>query len=162
MKRALVVYFSRTGYTRKIAEEIADRCGADIEAVREARGRSGIFGYLRSAREALKKRTVDILPSTKKPGDYDLVILGTPVWASNLSSPIRSYIAAERGRFPRVAFFCTLGGSGASKVLGDMGTLCGRKPIAALALTDAEIKKGRYTEKLGGFLESITLPKAAA
>jgi flavodoxin len=47
MSRVLVVYFSRTGYTKTVAEGVATRCGADVEAVRERRGRRGfsaIFG----------------------------------------------------------------------------------------------------------------------
>lgn len=162
MRKVLVVYFSRSGYTRKIGEEIAARCDADIEPIRDVRSRSGIFGYFRSAREALKKRVIDIQPPTKNPSDYELIILGTPVWASNVSSPIRSYIDAQRERFAQVALFCTLGGSGASKVLADMGALCGKKPVATIAVTDAEIKKKRYAQELDRFMESVALPKAAA
>lgn len=162
MRKVLVVYFSRTGYTRKVAEEIAARCDADIESIRDVRSRSGIFGYFRSAREALKKRVTDIQSPTKNPSDYELIILGTPVWASNVSSPMRSYINAQRERFPQVALFCTLGGSGANKVLGDMSALCGKRPVGTIAVTDAQIKKESYAQELDSFMESVALPKAAA
>jgi flavodoxin len=161
MQRTLVVYFSRTGYTRKIAEEIAGRCGADVEAIEDVRARAGIFGYLRSAREAYKKRLIELRPAAKNPSDYDLVILGTPVWASNVSSPMRAYLTAHRGELKRVAAFCTQGGSGAEKVLSDMAELCGRKPVASLALNDGEIKRRGHTEKLDQFLGTLALPKAA-
>lgn len=162
MRRVLVVYFSRSGYTRKIAEEIASRCDADIEPIRDIRSRSGIFGYFRSAREAFKKRVIDIRPPTKNPSDYELIVLGTPVWAGNVSSPMRSYINAQRERFGQVAFFCTLGGSGASRVLGDMSALCVKRPVGTIAVTDAEIKKKSYAQKLDRFIESVALPRAAA
>lgn len=161
MQRVLVVYFSRTGYTRKIAEEIAAACGADIERIQDLGDRSGIWGYLRSGREALKKRLIDIQPPTKRPSDYDLVVLGTPVWASNICSPVRAYIAAHKENFKQVTFFCTQGGSGAKKVLHDMAELCAQRPVATVALNDDEIKKGSHAEKLNQFHGFVALPKAA-
>jgi flavodoxin len=161
MPRTLVVHFSRTGYTRKIAEEIAGRCGTDLDAIEDVRARAGIFGYLRSAREAYTKRPIEIRPAAKNPSDYDLVILGTPVWVSNVSSPMRAYLTAHGGGLKQVAVFCTQGGSGAEKVLSDMAELCGRKPVASLALNDGEIKRRSHAAKLDGFLAALALPKAA-
>jgi flavodoxin len=161
MGKILVVYFSRTGYTKKVAEQIAARCGADLEAIEEVRDRSGIFGYLRSAREAYKKRPSEIRPATRNPSEYDLVIAGTPVWASNVSSPVRAYLVAQRGQLKQVAAFCTQGGSGAEKVLADMAELLGRQPVASVSLNDGEIKRDRYAEKLTRFIETLGLRKAA-
>ena len=42
----------------------------------------------------------------------DLIILGTPVWAHNMCSPMRSYITAQKERFRAIAVLCTQGGSG--------------------------------------------------
>ena len=161
MQKTLVVYFSRTGYTHKVAEQIAARCGADLERLQDARPRAGVWGYLRSAREALKKTLIEIRPVTKVPADYELVVLGTPVWAGNLCSPARAYLAAHRGQFRQVAFFCTQGGSGAEKVFCDMAELCAKQPVGTLALKDSEIKTGRYSNKLDQFLAAVSVPKAA-
>ena len=160
MQRVLVVYFSRTGYTRKIAEEITAACRADIERIQDLGDRSWIWGYLRSGREALKKRLIDIQPPTKRPSDYDLVVLGTPVWTSNICSPVRAYAAANKENFKQVAFFCTQG-SGARKVLHDIAELCGQRPVATVALNGDEIETGRHAEKLNQVLGFIVLPKAA-
>jgi flavodoxin len=157
--RVLVVFFSRSGYTRKIAEEIAARCGADLEAIEDVRTRAGLFGYLRSGREAYKKLPVEIRAPVRNPSDYDLVILGTPVWAGNVSSPMRAYLTAHGGELKRVAVFCTQGGSGAEKVINDMGGLCGRKPVTSLAINDREIKRNNYAESLECFFETLGLPE---
>jgi hypothetical protein len=42
-----------------------------------------------------------------------------------------------------------------------MAELCGRKPVASLALNDGEIKRRGHTEKLDQFLGTLALPKAA-
>lgn len=159
--KTLIVYFSRTGYTRKIAEEIARGTGAEVEAIRDVRSRSGIFGYLRSAREAYKKRVVEIRAPTNDPADYDLVILGTPVWASNVSSPMRAYLSHREGALKRAALFCTEGGRGAEKVLRDLSELCGQQPVASLILKDREIKTGTDAAKVAEFVEAIRASEAA-
>ncbi len=58
-------------------------------------------------REALKESEPPIHSPSKDPSEYDLVILGTPVWAGKMSSPLRSYIKTTAGKFKTVAFFCT-------------------------------------------------------
>jgi flavodoxin len=155
MGGVLTVYCSRTGFTRKVAEEICARCGGELEPIEDVRSRSGIFGYVRSAREALRKTTIDIRPGRLRPSDFDLVILGTPVWAGHMSSPMRAYVAAHKGEFKQVALFCTLGGSGAANVLAEMAALCERKPVATLAVTDADITRGRYGSALADFAAAV-------
>lgn len=158
MSGTLVVYFSRTGRTERIALEIAAASGADIERIEERRGRSGLLGYLRSGREAYRKQLVEIEPPSKRPSDYDLVVLGTPVWAGNVCSPVRAYVAAFKGTFKRVALFCTEGGSGAPRVFGDLAELCGLSAIATLVILEKEIKANSYNDKLAQFIESISRP----
>jgi flavodoxin len=159
--KTLVVYFSRTGHTRQIAQAIAGQLSADIECIPDVGTRSGIWGYIRSLREAMQQRVINIGARSKNPSDYDLIILGTPVWAHNMCSPLRSYIKAHKERFREVAVLCTQGGSGAGKVVGDISKLCGRTPVGTLILNEREIKKGQFTAKLEGFIKSVTLAQAA-
>jgi len=71
----------------------------------------------------------------KDPSIYDLIIVGTPVWAWSVSSPVRAYLLANKPRLPSVAFFCTLGGAGADRAFGQMQELAGKRPIGCLSLT---------------------------
>jgi flavodoxin len=161
MKRTLVVYFSRTGYTQRVAEFIADAAGADCERIRERSARAGVLGYLRSAREALRKSVVEIEPASANPRDYALVVLGTPVWAGNMSSPIRTYIAEHKLDFARVALFCTQGGSGGEKVLRAIADLCGRSPVATVCFNDSEIDRDLHSAKVRAFTAAFAERKAA-
>jgi flavodoxin len=155
MGKTLVVYYSRTGYTRRVAQEIAQRCGADIEAIEEDRSRAGIFGYLRSAREGYKKSLVNVRPADKDPANYDLIILGTPVWAGHVASPVRAYVEAHKRWLTSFAVFCTQGGSGGERVVAEVAALVGREPAAALVLSDAEITHSADTEKLERFAGAL-------
>ncbi|HUO67740.1 MAG TPA: flavodoxin [Gammaproteobacteria bacterium] len=161
MKRTLVVYFSRTGYTQRVAERIALAVDADCEPIRERSPRTGVLGYWRSAREALRKSAVEIAPASANPRDYALVVLGTPVWAGNMSSPIRAYIAQHKLDFARVALFCTQGGSGGEKVLRTMADLCGTSPVATICFNDSEIDRDLHFVKLQSFTAALSERRAA-
>jgi len=161
MSRILVVYFSRDGHTRAIAREIAKGCGAETEAITERSDRAGLWGYLRSALEALLG-IAPTLASTKSGVQRgDVVVIGTPIWFWNMSSPVRSYILAHRGRCSRVAFFCTCGGSGAAKVFRDMQTLCGHAPLATLALTEAQCAARAHKVEIAAFVRALERRRAA-
>lgn len=161
MKDKLVVYFSRDGYTRRMAEHIAGALDADCEPIRERHSRKGIFGYWRSAREALRGSAVEIQPLERNPRDYQLVVIGTPVWAGNISSPVRAFVEKYRNDLPRVALFCTQGGSGATKVLRRLASLCGSTPRATTFFNDSEIDRAQFAGKLEKFTAALTAPPPA-
>ena len=153
--KTLVVYFSRSGVTKALAEQIARGCAADIEPVKDLTVRDGLFGYLKSLLQAAWHREALIGSSEYSPGDYELIVLGTPIWCWNMSSPIRSYIKRYQGQFRRVALFCTYGGAGQEKVLADMQALCVVVPIATLAVTTETMREGLVQQKVTDFARVI-------
>jgi flavodoxin len=153
--KALVIYYSRTGGTRRLAEALAKAAQADIEPIVDKTNRLGIFGYLRSVAEALQKRNALIDPMKTDPSSYDLVIIGTPVWAWSVSSPVRSYLAAYKGRLPDVAFFCTMGGRGGERAFAEMQAIVGKAPRASCAVTAREVATGAYGARIAQFLEQM-------
>lgn len=161
MSKILVVYFSRTGCTETVARRVAERCGAQIEAIREPCGRLGFLAYMRSAREALTGKPARIRPLVHDPKRYDVVLFGTPVWAGHVSSPVRACLDEHKASLRRVAFFCTQAGSGAEKVLEEMAGICGKQPESTLAVNDSEIRHDRFGPKLEHFIQAFELPAAA-
>ena len=153
--KILVVYYSLTGHTKGIAEAIADECGADIEQIKDIKRREGAFVMFWSGREALLKRPGLIQPSEIEPAQYDLVILGTPVWAWALSSPMRAYITQHSSSLTWVAFFCTEGGSGGKRAFRQMSDLIGKQPVATLEITETDLKTGADGDKLTPFTKAI-------
>lgn len=138
--RILVVFYSRTGHTRKLGERIAKILKADKEEIIDSDNREGLFGWLRGGKDAYKRKLAKI--SYKKDcSNYDLVIIGTPVWAGTMTPAVRTYIQENKEKFRKIAFFCTFGGSEA-KTFGEMQDL-GSKPIAVLGLKsrDSENKE---------------------
>lgn len=137
--RILVVYYSRSGHTKQLAEDIAQAVGGDLEAIMDPIDRSGLVGYLRSGYQAFRQRTVDIGSAIHVPSAYDLVAIGTPVWNMSVSPPVRSYLARERGGLPAVAFFGTCGGRGGERTFAQMASVCGKAPATTLMVREAEL-----------------------
>ena len=143
--KVLVIFYSRTGTTRKVAEAIGARCGAEIEQIRDARSRRGLLrGWWRSIREVRRCSETQILPTKKQAKDYDLVVLGTPVWASSMSSPLRTWINRHRSALRQVAVFVTQNGRGGDKAIAQITELCGVAPVARLILNAKDLASNHY------------------
>jgi len=153
--KTLIVYYSRTGTTKKIAELIREKLSADIEEIEDTINRQGIVGYFRSGRDAMRKNFTKLEVFEKNLNDYDLVIIGTPIWGWNMSVPVRTFVTEQKNNLKNVAFFCTMGGSGSVKAFEEMWEIIGKEPKATLALTNKEIINNNFQEKINFFLEGI-------
>lgn len=154
MTKTLVVYHSRTGYTRRAAKALADKLDADLEEVKIVQPLSGPLGYAMCAIEAVTGLAPALRPSRMDPAAYDLVVVGTPVWFWSLSSPMRSWLEKNPLKDGRFAFFCTMGSSGATCVFATMKQLAGGEPIATLALTDSD-SDAAMQAKLESFVRAL-------
>ena len=154
MTRILIVYYSRSGYTRRVARMLARRLGAEVDEIKIVQPVRGPLGYALFAIEALAEITPSVQPALKAPKDYDCIVVGTPVWFWSLSSPVRAWLAQNRIRGARFAFFCTMGGSGSGRVFAAMAKIAKAKPIATLALTDDELD-AHDTAKLDAFVTVV-------
>lgn len=140
--KPLVVFYSRTGTTKKIGEALANLLRCDSEELIDTKKRAGLIGFLRSGRDATTNKLTVLKPLIHDPESYDLVALGTPVWSGMMSSPIRTYITVNKSKFTRVAFFCTQGGTENERLFSDMEALCGQKPVSVLSACCGRKKRG--------------------
>ncbi len=153
--KALVIYYSRTGATRKIAEVMREKLQCDSEEISTTDSRTGLFGYIKCGFEAVFKKTPKIKAIKTDPGVYTIVIIGTPVWASTMSSPIRAYLAQNKGSLKKVAFFCTHSSPGSGNTFKDMGILCEKEPLVLLDLKTGEVAKNDYAGGIDKFVYEI-------
>ncbi len=106
--KSLVVYYSRTGNAKFVAETIAAEMGSDIEEIVDLKNRQGKLGWMSAGRDATGGKDTKIAPTTKAPADYDLVIVGTPIWAWRPSAAIRTYMGKTDLSGKKVALFFTM------------------------------------------------------
>lgn len=160
MPKTLVAFHSRGGSTRRIAEEIADACGADLEEIVAARPTAGLAALLRDSLGAISGASPPIEPSRLRPLDYDLLVVASPVWCRRVATPVRTYLRAHAGSLPPVGFVCTSRWPGTGHAFEDMARLCRAAPRATLAVSARDIAWRQYAVRLDAFLRAMHTPSA--
>lgn len=148
--KILVVSYSRTGTTAKLGEKIAQKLAAKVDVVMDKTDRNGIKGWLGGGKDAFFKKPTEV-KFEKNPKEYDLIIIGTPVWVGTMTPAIRKYILENE--FAKVAFFATFAGN-ISKTFREMEKLC-KKPIAVLGVKDKELESELVFEQIEDFCVTI-------
>lgn len=153
--KALVVYYSRTGNTKSIAEEVAAALGAEVEELKDRKNRHGPIGYMKSGWDAVRKTKADLEPTAHDPADYEPVILGGAIWAGSICSPTRTYALGHKDGFKKVAFLCTAGDTRfAQKGCNALGEVTGKAPVTTLALGEKDIA-GDHAQAVADFVASL-------
>ncbi len=133
--KTLVVYYSLKGHTKKAAELIAAPLSAELEEIREIRSRKGLWGFLRSGREAATGFAAPVLPAEHRAEEYDLVVVATPVWAGRPSSPVNGFLAQHGKNIARLGVVLTHADkkNEYDAAAERIGAACGKKPLAVLS-----------------------------
>ena len=113
-QKQLVLYYSETGTTKAVAEELQKQLGADIEAVEAVEPYSGNFQQTieRSGRERESGQSPAIKPLTKNIADYDVIFLGYPIWFGTYAMPIVTLVKEQDFAGKTIVPFCTFGSGG--------------------------------------------------
>ena len=144
--KILVVYFTRTGNTKFVAEKIANHLGADICEVVDKKSRKGKIGFIKSGYESIRKKLTEI-EVTKRVDDYNIVIIGSPVWAKGITPAIRTFIHQNDLSNKQIACFVTLKGDNPKKPLEKMKEAISPNISAAeLGITN-DVKNRKEAEK---------------
>lgn len=153
--RSLVVYYSRTGNTRLVAEKIAQDLDADIEEIIDKKDRGGIIGFIKGGLDAGRKKDTEIEEPENDPADYDLVVVGTPVWAATVCPAIRTWLQRYGKTLKDVGFFLTTGGSGVEKTFNQMAQVGKTTPHETVAITVSEINKDAWKSPTDEFVDEL-------
>ena len=121
--KILVIYYSRSGNTKFVAEEIANNLNADIKELVDKKKRQGIWGYLWAGHDALLKKKTDIEELNLDLAQYQLIFLGSPNWAANVPPAIRTFLDRADLKNKKLALFCTQDSMGAERVFNNLRLL---------------------------------------
>ena len=122
MKTTLVVYYSRTGTTRMVAESLATLLEADIEEIRETATRRGMMGFLGGCKDSMLDKPAELTSSHSTEG-RSVIVLGMPVWAACPPPAVRAYLGMVDLAGKTVCGFCTHRGGGAAKMLARLADI---------------------------------------
>ncbi len=149
----LIVYYSRTGNTKALVAVIARRIGAEVERIADKRSREGALGYYKCSLDQTFNLSPPLKPMRTDPSQYDIVLVGGPIWGSTCCTPIRTFLKGVEGTLAKVAFFCTMREGNEVMTFLDMQTHCGTEPFATLAVTEDEIGEVGMSEDVAAFAE---------
>ncbi len=112
--KTLVLYYSQTGTTQSVAEEISRLLGADIAQINVEEPYSGT--YQQTIERCIKERE-DSVKQKLAPIDaditaYDTVFIGYPVWFGTYAPPIDALVEVADFKGKTIVPFCTFGSGG--------------------------------------------------
>ena len=155
---SFLVYYSMHGNVRYVSEKVAKELGADlIELVPvKAYPDKGAMQFIWGGSAVTFKKKPELEPYTFNASDYDLVIIGTPVWESNFTPPLRTFFENNDLTGKKIAVIATSAGGDSSKCLEAVKAAAKADSLAAvLSLTDPKDKPSDENEKqIAAFIET--------
>ena len=143
MKNTIVIFYSRTGASRLVAEALAQKLGCrTAEVFYPGRGK---VGYWEAFKQAMFKRSCDFECDIKA---RDLsgsgrVIFVFPIWVFTLCAPIRNFMRMHKTHIGNYELIATAGGSGLRTCVKASAEILGAAPQHSVMLRDADIRAGK-------------------
>lgn len=148
----IVLYYSRTGTTKEVAEYLSKQLNCKTLEIVDLKPRKGPLAYIFGGYEGMKRKLTNIAKINENVLEYDLVIIGTPVWGSNMTPAIRTFLT--QNPLQKVAFFATAGGEKPGLTFYEMEKLSAT-PKATLFLRTKEVKQGKYKDIADAFIKKL-------
>lgn len=152
--KALVAYFSAEGTTKKIAQTIAERAGADLFEIKPQRpyiksDLNWMNPLARCNREKVGKKDVPVVGGVEDFASYDTVLLGFPIWYGSAPNVVNTFCKAYDWSGKRVLLFATSGGSGMGKTAERLAPYIAGAEVVAEELVRGPAEIGELLESLG-------------
>ena len=129
MSKNLVVYYSLEGNTEYVAEKIKEKLGADLLKLvpKKAYHDKGFAKFFWGGKSAVMAEKPELERISMDISRYERIIFGFPVWASNFTPPLRTFIEdnAEKLKGKRIAAFACQSGAGAEKAFAKLSRCIG-------------------------------------
>lgn len=111
--KSAVIYYSRGGATKGVAEKLSRAFGAELYAVEPEKAYGGyLSAVLRNGGELLQKRSPKVITPAADCSGYDVVFVGFPVWYGTMPNFMQEYVKACGIHSKRVIPFATAGANG--------------------------------------------------
>lgn len=156
----LIIYFSYTGNTRSIAEQIHDVVGGTLFEIQPAEPYSSDYDTCeaQAKRETREGYRPVLATECDDFESYDMIFVGSPNWFNTIAPPVATFLAEHNWDGKTIVPFCTNGGGGLGQVKADIGKLCeGGKILNCLELYE---NGGRgANDKISKWLSDVDLSK---
>ena len=159
-KKILVVYFSHTGNTREIANQIHKKVGGDIFEIQSVKPYPDDYDtVVKQAREELDSGYKPALKAKVENIDsYDVIFIGYPNWWGTFPAPVKTFLSSYDLSGKIIVPFCTNEGSGLGNSVSDIVKLCPKsKLLNGLAIRGSTVKTAQ--DKVSEWLRENNITK---
>jgi flavodoxin len=127
----LIVYYSRSGNTRKIADLIQQEVGGTLHQIEPETPYPR--SYDATVDQAKREIQAGYKPALKSDlgsvEAYDTVFVGSPNWWNTIAPPVATFLSQHDLSGRRIVPFCTHGGGGLGRVGTDIARLCPQSTV---------------------------------
>lgn len=147
-EKILIAYYSKTGNTKRAAEEIAKMTGGTLHGiVPQKTYPDSYFATVAVAKwESLKGEKPVLADKVDGIGGYDKILVGFPIWWFGCPQLIKTFMESYDFDGKKVYPFCTHGGSGPKNSTRDIKAICPKADVkdcfdATKNLNEAAVKE---------------------
>lgn len=125
-KKILIICYSQSGNTHKIACEIQKQTGSELcEIFPRQPYPVNYNSLLKQAKKEIRSGFIPhLLPLSQNPDEYDIIFAGTPNWCDTAAPPLTAFFKKYKLRDKTIIPFCTHGGGGSGHIFEDIARLC--------------------------------------
>jgi len=122
--KSAVLYYSRSGATKGVAEKIRSAFGSDMIFVEPEKAYGSYFSaVLRNGREKMTKNAARVKTPVADLSGYDVVFVGFPVWYGTMPTFMQEYIKQCNVKGKTIIPFATAGANGKDSSLATVKAL---------------------------------------
>ena len=141
--KILIAYFSHSGNTRTVAEQIHTRIGGELFSIETVVAYPS--DYHTVVEQAKREWNSGYCPPLKTKINhletYDILLIGSPNWWGTIAPPIRTFLENMDGNGKTLAPFITHEGSGLGRAEADLQKLCPKATVLhGLAIRGGSIR----------------------
>ena len=156
-KKILVAYFSQSGNTQEIANQIKSATGADIFIIQPVTAYPSDYQTL--VDQAKKEVNAGFKPALKSKVDnidsYDIIFVGSPNWWSRIAPPVATFLSGYDFSGKTIVPFITHEGSRMGRSVADIKKLCPNStilegfPVRGSSVKNAQKEVNMWIKKIG-------------
>ena len=148
---SIVVYFSKTGTTRRAAEEVYNLVGGDILELQVADAYPSSYDATlsRAQRELNANVRPELTTAVPNMSQYDTVYVGYPIWYGTAPMPVFTFLESCDLSGKTVIPFCTSGSSGIEGSMQDIRNACPGATVLQGIRANNTSAIGPWLEQLG-------------
>ena len=149
-----VLYYTRIGNTKIVAESIAKWLDCEIEEIMDNKKRIGFIGSTGAYLSPINKKiTIEKIKADLR--KYDTVIVGTPILWNTISPVAIELFSKYKSEIDDMALFYTCSKDARINVKADVTDLFGKPPSATVGIESETLKNKIFERKVELFIKEL-------